>query len=118
MSAQYQFALPADTKLQDLLCNLFYLNLYLNLNHRSEDENMNIVLFREAIWSQVIRDDFQQYNNLPVKRETFIQRMVCDMLAHERYTYSLKIPMNLRQFLRWKTAGSLCRIRRADLTGW
>lgn len=90
MSAQYQFALPADTKLQDLLCNLFYLNLYLNLNHRSEDENMNIVLFREAIWSQVIRDDFQQYNNLPVKRETFIQRMVCDMLAHERYTYSLK----------------------------
>ena len=90
MSEQYEFTLPADTKFQDLLCNLFYLNLYLNLDHRSEDENMNIVLFRKAIWSQVIRNDFHQYNNLPAKREAFVQRMVCDMLIHERYTYPLK----------------------------
>lgn len=76
--------------LQDLLCNLFYLNLYLNLEHGSEDENMNVTLFRDAIWNQVIRNDFQQYNNLPVKREAFVQRMVSDMMAHERYTYSLK----------------------------
>ena len=51
---------------------------------------MNVTLFRGAIWNQVIRNDFQQYNNLPVKREAFIQQMVCDMLAHERYTYPLK----------------------------
>ena len=82
--------LPADPKVQDLLCNLFYLNLYLNMDHSSEDENMNVTLFRDAIWNQVIRNDFQQYNNLPVKREAFVQRMVRDMMAHERYTYSLK----------------------------
>lgn len=87
---QYLFVLPADPKVQDLLCNLFYLNLYLNMDHSSEDENMNVTLFRGAIWNQVIRNDFQQYNNLPVKREAFIQQMVCDMLAHERYTYPLK----------------------------
>lgn len=87
---QYPFVLPADPKVQDLLCNLFYLNLYLNLEHSSEDENMNVTLFRDAIWNQVIRNDFQQYNNLPVKREAFVQQMVRDMMAHERYTYSLK----------------------------
>lgn len=86
----YPFVLPADPKVQDLLCNLFYLNLYLNMDHSSEDENMNVTLFREAIWNQVIRNDFQQYNNLPVKREAFVQQMVSDMMTHERYTYSLK----------------------------
>ena len=90
INAQYPFVLPTDHKVQDLLCNLFYLNLYLNLEHGSEDENMNVTLFRDAIWNQVIRNDFQQYNNLPVKREAFVQRMVSDMMAHERYTYSLK----------------------------
>ena len=90
INTQYPFVLPADPKVQDLLCNLFYLNLYLNMDHSSEDENMNVILFREAIWNQVIRNDFQQYNNLPVKREAFIQQMVSDMMAHERYTYSLK----------------------------
>lgn len=87
---QYPFVLPADPKVQELLCNLFYLNLYLNMEHSSEDENMNVTLFRDAIWNQVIRNDFQQYNNLPVKREAFVQQMVSDMMAHERYTYSLK----------------------------
>lgn len=87
---QYPFVLPADPKVQDLLCNLFYLNLYLNMEHSSEDENMNVTLFRDTIWNQVIRNDFQQYNNLPVKREAFVQQMVSDMMAHERYTYSLK----------------------------
>ena len=90
INTQYPFVLPIDPKVQDLLCNLFYLNLYLNLEHSSEDENMNVTLFRDAIWNQVIRNDFQQYNNLPVKREAFIQQMVRDMMAHERYTYSLK----------------------------
>lgn len=90
INAQYPFVLPTDPKVQDLLCNLFYLNLYLNLEHGSEDENMDVTLFRDAIWNQVIRNDFQQYNNLPVKREAFVQRMVSDMMAHERYTYSLK----------------------------
>lgn len=90
INTSYPFVLPTDPKVQDLLCNLFYLNLYLNMDHSSEDENMNVTLFRGAIWNQVIRNDFQQYNNLPVKREAFIQQMVCDMLAHERYTYPLK----------------------------
>lgn len=90
INIQYPFVLPTDPKVQDLLCNMFYLNLYLNMDHSSEDENMNVTLFRDAIWNQVIRNDFQQYNNLPVKRETFVLQMVCDMLAHERYTYPMK----------------------------
>lgn len=90
INIQYPFVLPTDPKVQDLLCNLFYLNLYLNMDHSSEDENMNVAMFRDAIWNQVIRNDFQQYNNLPVKRETFVLQMVCDMLAHERYTYPMK----------------------------
>ena len=90
LSAQYPFVLPADNRMQDLLCNLFYLNLYLNLDCCFEDEDMTVTLFRDAIWNQVIRNDFQQYNHLPVKREAFVQQMVCDMLTHERYTYSLK----------------------------
>ena len=89
INAQYPFVLPTDHKVQDLLCNLFYLNLYLNLEHGSEDENMNVTLFRDAIWNQVIRNDFQQYNNLPVKREAFVQRMVSDMMALET-EYGLK----------------------------
>ena len=87
---QYSFVLPTDAKVQDVLCNLFYLNLYLNLDCTSKDEHMNVDLFRDAIWKQVIRNDFQQYNNLPVKREAFLQRMICDMLANERYTYPMK----------------------------
>lgn len=90
INIQYPFVLPTDPKVQDLLCNMFYLNLYLNMDHSSEDENMNVTLFRDAIWNQVIRNDFQQYNNLPVKRETFVLQMVCDMLSHERYTYPMK----------------------------
>ncbi|MBU5480131.1 hypothetical protein [Blautia sp. MSJ-19] len=90
LSTQYQFLLPADAKLQELLCKLFYLNLYLNLRPKAKDAEMNVTLFREEIWSQVIRRNSEQYDNLPAKREAFIEHMVRDMLLHERYTYLIK----------------------------
>lgn len=89
LSAKYGFLLPEDTKLCNLLCNLFYLKLYLNLKNLSTTTLMNTEVFSECIWRQVIRNESKKYNNLPAKREQFIVDMVFDMLQKDSYAYQI-----------------------------
>lgn len=87
LSESYNFILPQDPKMRDLLCNLFYLKMYLSLNNVSELDAMNVKLFAECIWKQVVRNEANKYNDMPARREKFVQDMVLDMLRKESYTY-------------------------------
>lgn len=89
LSKQNDFVLPTDPKMRSLLCNLFYLKLYLSLSNLSTDVPLNTELFVERIWKEVIRNDLQRFNNLPVKRESFILNMVFNMLQKENYVYQI-----------------------------
>ena len=88
-SEQYGFVLPSDSKVRSLLCNLFYLNLYLKLGNLSDNEEMNVNSFLERVWCDVIRNETYRFDNLPARRETFLTKMVLDMLRNESYVYKL-----------------------------
>ena len=88
LSAEHSFALPSNDKLCKLLCNLFYLKLYLELLSSGTSMPSDAKTFIDQIWKQVIRNDKQrQGNNLPVKREAFIINMASSLLDNDRYVY-------------------------------
>ncbi|MEF2782214.1 MAG: hypothetical protein U0N20_03885 [Clostridium sp.] len=90
LSKIYNFELPQDVKMRELLCNLFYLKLYLSLDNKYKLESINVQKFSECIWRHVVRNEKNRYNNMPIRRESFIQNMVLDMLRKESHTYQTK----------------------------
>ncbi|WKA54790.1 AVAST type 4 anti-phage nuclease Avs4 [Planococcus shixiaomingii] len=52
-SQVYNFTLPVDTKLLELLRNLFYLNEYLKFN--SSEKVVNYKDFKEKLWNKIIK---------------------------------------------------------------
>lgn len=81
------FELPSNYNLRNLLCNLFYLKLYLKLLSFDTTVPSDTRSFTEQIWELVIRNDLQRRDNLPVRRETFIESMASSLLKNEMYFY-------------------------------
>ena len=71
---KYQFALPNNDKLKDLLHIPFYLKLYLSDDRFSSSSNP--VDFFEHIWNRIICNDSQQKNSINIRRGNTIVKMV------------------------------------------
>lgn len=89
LGEEYGFLVPTDIKTRDLLCNLFYLKIYLSLNLLREDVPKNTEEFHQYIWTKVVRKERVRRNNLPQKREHFIVKMALEMLKNEDYVYKI-----------------------------
>ncbi|PED57384.1 hypothetical protein CON50_00645 [Bacillus anthracis] len=79
--------LPQEIKINNLLCNLFYLNLYIELLPKNEDEIDTIDKFIDCIWNYKIRDISKMRNSLHIRRENTICNIVlsCANLATSYY---------------------------------
>ncbi len=53
LSTKYNFSLPEDSKLLDLIKNPFYLNEY--LRYYNEKETLNYSNFKEKLWNNIIK---------------------------------------------------------------
>lgn len=102
-SQAYSYNLPADTKLLELLKNLFYLNEYLKFNRN--EEVMDYKDFKEKLWSKIIKKSkpnreqsfmriaFQRANEgqffiLPSSNDSAIDSLVQDgILGYETAGY-------------------------------
>lgn len=105
LSEKYDFVLPKDGKVRSLLCNLFYLRLYLNLDNLSTDIPTNTEAFADRVWQEVIRNETRQIGNLPAKREKFILDMVFNMLQKESYVYQISTSDNYEAVSGLKDSG-------------
>lgn len=77
LSEDYQFHLPEDKSLIQLLCRLFYLNLFLNpdiYNSNSVSE------FKNKIWEIKIKNSTFKKNNIHIKREKCFLKFVKDII--------------------------------------
>ena len=90
ISEKYNFSLPEDNRLKDLLCNLFYLKLYLSIIKPSDTNDIDIESFIEKIWRQVIRNESVKVNNLPARREKVITGIVFSLFNKDSYVYKAK----------------------------
>lgn len=68
LSRTYQFILPSNDRLRELLRNPFYLNEYLR-NYRSLETSINYSDFKRILWSKQILNSAYRKNNLHIKRE-------------------------------------------------
>jgi len=68
LSGKYNFKLPQNTKLKELILNLFYLDLYLNHINKI-DGNMDLKKFKEMIWNQKVQNIELTKDNLHLRRE-------------------------------------------------
>lgn len=87
ISADYYFELPSNNNLCSLLCNLFYLTLYLELLSAGITVPSDTKTFTEQIWKQFIRNDRERNSNRPIRREFFIKNMASRLLNKEAYYY-------------------------------
>jgi hypothetical protein len=69
-------ALPTDTKLRDLLRNLFYLKLYVSSALEDSSPGDTIERFIARIWDEKVRNVASKRNNLDNRRETAICTIV------------------------------------------
>jgi len=77
--------LPEDEKLRNLLCNLFYLNLY--LQHNTLTSSQNQTEFLDSIWKDVICGGSYQLGSLHVKRDQYICNLVLSNANNGTYYY-------------------------------
>lgn len=87
MGEQYGFCLPEDNKLRNLLCNLFYLKLYLKLAPASPGGPVSSELFIRKIWDEVICGFPSRAGNLPIRREHLAIHIVISMLQNDTGIY-------------------------------
>ena len=87
LSVDYNFELPSNNNLCNLLCNLFYLKLYLELLSSGASIPPDAKTFTDQIWKQVIQNNSKRKGNLPKKRESFIINMALSLLKYETYVY-------------------------------
>lgn len=80
MGKQYGFRLPEDSKLRDLLRNLFYLKLYLKLDPSSSNTPSSSDLFIRQIWNEVICGAPNRARNMPSRREQLAINIIVSML--------------------------------------
>lgn len=90
ISEEYGFNIPSNNNLCNLICNLFYLKIYLQLLSSSTDIPSDARSFIDHIWRQLIRNESTRRDNLPVRRENFLVEMVLSLLNNEEYIYKSK----------------------------
>ncbi|KZS43952.1 hypothetical protein AWU65_28155 [Paenibacillus glucanolyticus] len=73
---RHTISLPFDIKIKILLCNLFYLQVYMNTTHSQGELNETIEDFKERIWNEKIKNIVNAKNNIHLRRETAICKMV------------------------------------------
>ena len=71
LEQKFSFSLPVNPGLRELLCNLFYFNLYLSQDRISESQTT--ADFFESIWQQVICKVSVQTNSMHMRRG----KMIC-----------------------------------------
>lgn len=75
LESTYEIQLPKDTKLRELICNLFYLKLYLKTAIEGSSLNDNVEIFVARIWHEFIRNGIARKNDLHIRRES----KICDI---------------------------------------
>jgi hypothetical protein len=86
LESAYGLALPTDTKLRDLLRNLFYLKLYVSSATEGSSPSNTIERFITRIWDETIRNVASKKDNLDIRRETAICTIVLSN-ANEGVSY-------------------------------
>ncbi|TCZ81091.1 hypothetical protein E0485_02090 [Paenibacillus albiflavus] len=74
--SQHTLRMPTDEKLKTLLCNLFYLQIYINSKHSQDTLDETIEDFKERIWNEKIKNIVNAKNNIHLRREAAICKMV------------------------------------------
>lgn len=67
-AATFQFKLPDNTRLQNLILNLFYLNEYLT-NYDIINDETDLVKFRAILWQKRIQNSRFRKDNIHLERE-------------------------------------------------
>lgn len=88
LSYDYCFNLPSNINFCNLICNLFYLKLYLQLLSSSTGIPSGTRAFTELIWKELVRKESIRRNNLPVRRQKILENMLLSMLKDEVYVYN------------------------------
>ena len=96
----YSFSLPTNTKLRDLLRNLFYLNMYLSKDKICESQT--IAEFFESIWYQVICRSSIQANLIHTRRGHLICKIARIIATRDSCYY---IPDDTTD---WEALSALC----------
>lgn len=79
---ELELEIPTDKLLIDLLCNLFYLRIYLQCAEQQNLVNDTIASFKKRIWDYVIKDITNVNKNLDVRRENTIIKIVSQYLSN------------------------------------
>lgn len=87
LSEQHGFQMPKDEGLKDLLQDLFYLKLFLQLDSSSANTLSSAKLFMDQVWMVVIRNDVCRARNLPVRREQMARNIIFSMLQRDTSIY-------------------------------
>lgn len=82
---QCNIPVPLDTKLRDLICNLFYLNLYINTFDDNVDYFESRSLFLKHIWDYKVKGIPYCTNSDTIIREQIIFDMLKTILSESPY---------------------------------
>ena len=85
LGKKYSIGLPADSKLCDLICNLFYLRLYASTIDSSRKDT--VASFKQRIWNEIICNTTNMRENLHVRREDAICNIVSSNINNGLYYY-------------------------------
>ena len=77
LSEEHQFNLPEDNSLIQLLCRLFYLNLFLNPNIYNSN---SVSEFKNKIWEIKIKNSTFEDKNIHIRREKCFLKLVKDII--------------------------------------
>jgi len=86
VESTYGLALPIDTKLRDLLRNLFYLKLYVSSATKGSSPGDSVERFITRIWDELVRNVATKKDNLDIRREDAICTIVLSN-ANEGVSY-------------------------------
>lgn len=112
----YDFQLPRDKRLRDLLCTPFYLGLYLSLDNIDKEELavLNKERFEEKVWNERIRNNTRRIENMPNRREEVLTKITMDMLQKERYFYRSTFNDDHAAFSALKNSGIIIQLDDAE----
>ena len=79
---ELELVIPTNELLIDLLCNLFYLYIYLQCAEQQNPVNETIASFKKRIWDFVIKDITNANKNLDVRRENTIIKIVSQYISN------------------------------------
>lgn len=72
LSQQYNFDLPTDNRLLQLVRNPFYLNEYL-LNYTKEGTQIGLAEFKNTLWLKKIQGEYKGKNTHIIRENTFLK---------------------------------------------